>query len=345
MTGIIRLACGPFSEGSRFCSLHVISMKLIRGKHNLLTPLNGCVATLGNFDGLHLGHQALLKTLKQLARELKLSTVVIIFEPQPKEFFAKGQTEARLMRFREKWLGFAEWKIDYLLCLRFDRALADLAAEDFVKQILVDRLGAKAVVVGDDCRFGAKRAGDYALLKQLGEEYNFKAIEMPSVIYDGQRVSSTRVRQALQAGDMAVMQALLGRPYRLCGRVIAGEKRGRELGFPTANIDLHRAIAPMSGIFVVRAFLNKKSYRGVASLGVRPTFKDENARLLLEVYLFDFSKTIYGCYLEVEFLHKLREEVRFDSISALIEQMHRDVIEAEKYYQILSSLRDPESQR
>ncbi|WP_280124318.1 bifunctional riboflavin kinase/FAD synthetase [Coxiella endosymbiont of Ornithodoros amblus] len=342
--GFIRLACGPFPEGSRSYSLHVISMKLIRGKHNLLTHLNGCVVTLGNFDGLHLGHQALLKTLKQLGRELKLLTVVIIFEPQAKEFFAKGQTEARLMRFREKCLGFAEWKIDYLFCLRFDRALADLAAGDFVKQILVDRLGVKAVVAGDDCRFGAKRAGNYALLKQLGEECNFKVIEMPSVIYDGQRVSSTRVRQALQVGDMAVVRALLGRPYRLCGRVIGGEKRGRELGFPTANIDLHRSIAPMSGVFVVRVFLNKKSYRGVASLGVRPTFKDGNARLLLEIYLFDFSKTIYNFYLEVEFLHKLREEVRFDSISALIKQMHRDVIEAEKYHQILSSLRSSESQ-
>ena len=308
-------------------------MKLIRGRHNLLPHrLNCCVATLGNFDGLHLGHQALLKQLKYLGQVLNLPTLIIIFEPQPKEFFSKSQMEARLMRFREKWFGFVEWKIDYLLCLRFDRALANLVAEDFVKEILVDQLKVKAIVVGDDCRFGAKRAGDYALLTKLDKKYAFKVIEMPSIVYKGQRVSSTRVRKALQGGDMAMAKSLLGRSYQLSGRVIAGEKRGRQLGFPTANIDLHRTISPLSGIFVVCAYLNNESYRGIASVGVRPTFKDKDTRLLLEVYLFDFFKTIYGCYLKVEFLYKLREEVRFNSVSALVEQMHRDVDEAEKYY-------------
>ena len=311
-------------------------MKLIRGRHNLLPHrLNCCVATLGNFDGLHLGHQTLLKQLKYLGQSLNLPTVIIIFEPQPKEFFLESQMEARLMRFREKWFGFVEWEIDYLLCLRFDRALADLVAEDFVKEILVDQLGVKAIVVGDDCRFGAKRAGDYALLKQLDKKYAFKVIEMPSVIYEGQRVSSTLVRKALQGGDMVMAQSLLDRPYHLCGRVIDGKKRGRQLGFPTANIDLHRTTPPLSGIFVVCAYLNNDPYRGVASIGVRPTFKDKDTRWLLEVYLFDFFKTIYGCYLTVEFLYKLREEVRFDSISALVEQMYQDVNEAEKYFRRL----------
>ena len=314
-------------------------MKLIRGKQNLLNyyPSNGCVVTLGNFDGLHLGHQALLKKLKKLGKKLNLLTVVIIFEPQPKEFFTKEKTEARLMCFREKLMGFSKWDIDYLLCLRFNRALANLDAADFFKNILVNRLRVKAVVVGDDFHFGAKRAGNYVLLKQLGKKYNFKTIEMPSIICESQRVSSTRVRQALQIGDMTMVRALLGRSYRLCGKVISGKKRGRKFGFPTANIDLHRTIAPFSGVFIVQAYLKEAFYRGVANVGVRPTFKDEEVQLLLEVYLFDFDQTIYGCYLEVEFLHKLREEIHFNSVVDLVEQMHYDVSEAKKYHQVLLS--------
>ena len=314
-------------------------MKLIRGKQNLLNshPLNGCVATLGNFDGLHLGHQALLKKLKKIGKELNLLTVVIIFEPQPKEFFTRGKTEARLMRFREKLMGFAKWNIDYVLCLRFNRALANLNAADFFKNILINQLGVKAIVIGNDFHFGAKRTGDYVLLKKLGKKYNFKTIEIPPILHGNQRISSTRVRQALQIGDMIMARALLGQSYRLCGKVIDGKKRGRKFGFPTANIDLHRTIAPFSGVFIVQAYLKEVLYRGVGSVGVRPTFKDEETRLLLEVYLFDFNKTIYGCYLEVEFLHKLREEIYFNSVIDLIEQMHHDVSEAEKYHQVLLS--------
>lgn len=306
-------------------------MELIRGKHNLADRLHSCVATLGNFDGLHLGHQALLEKLKQLGQQLTLPTVVIIFEPQPKEFFAKQKAGARLMRFREKWYALAEWKIDYVLCLRFNRALADLPPDDFVKQILIDQLGVKAVVVGDDCRFGAKRAGDYLILKRLGERYHFEAIKMSPVLYKGERISSTRVRTALQAGNISLEQALLGGHYRLCGKVVLGEKRGRKLGFPTANIDLHRDVLPFSGIFVVRAHLNNKTYTGAGSLGVRPTF--EGTRPLLEVYLFDFSQNIYGRYLKVEFLHKLRPEERFETIDALVEQMRQDVLKAKEYFQ------------
>ncbi|QTS84017.1 bifunctional riboflavin kinase/FAD synthetase [Coxiella endosymbiont of Amblyomma nuttalli] len=306
-------------------------MELIRGKHNLVDRLHSCVATLGNFDGLHLGHQALLTKLKQLGQKLNLPTVVIIFEPQPKEFFAKYKAGARLMRFREKWCALAKWKIDYVLCLRFNQALADLHPDDFVQQILIDRLYVKAIVVGDNCRFGAKRVGNYAVLKRLGKRYRFKAIVMSPVLYEGERVSSTRVRIALQAGNISLVQALLGGPYKLSGKVILGEKRGYELGFPTANIDLHRDVLPLSGIFVVRGYLNNKVYPGVASLGIRPTFK--GTRPLLEVYLFGFSQNIYDCYLKVEFLHKLRSEARFKTIDALLEQMRQDVLKAKEYFQ------------
>ena len=306
-------------------------MELIRGRHNLADRLHSCVATLGNFDGLHLGHQALLEKLKQLGQHFNLPTVVIIFEPQPKEFFINQKAGARLMLFREKWYALAGWKIDYVLCLRFNRALADLTPNDFVKQILIDQLYVRAVVVGDDCRFGAKHAGGYAVLKRLGERYHFEAIEMPPLLYEGERISSTWVRTALQAGDISLAQALLGEPYRLCGKVILGKKRGCELGFPTANIDLHRDILPFSGVFVVRAYLNNKSYPGTASLGVRPTFKETHP--LLEVYLFGFSQNIYDHYLKVEFLHKLRPEERFETIDALVEQMRQDVLKAKEYFQ------------
>lgn len=306
-------------------------MELIRGKHNLADRLYSCVATLGNFDGLHLGHQVLLKKLKKLGQQFNLPTVVIIFEPQPKEFFAKQKAGARLMCFREKWYALAVWKIDYVLCLRFNQALADLSPDDFVKQILIDQLYVKAVIVGDDCCFGAKRAGSYAVLKRLGERYHFEAIEMSPVLYEGKRVSSTRVRIALQAGNISLAQALLGGPYRLCGKVIIGEKRGYELGFPTANIDLHRDVLPFSGVFIVRAYLNNKSYLGTASLGIRPTF--EGTHPLLEVYLFDFSQNIYDSYLKVEFLHKLRPEERFETRDALVEQMRQDVLKAKEYFQ------------
>lgn len=306
-------------------------MELIRGKHNLADRLHSCVATLGNFDGLHLGHQALLEKLKQIGQQFNLPTVVIIFEPQPKEFFAKQKAGARLMRFCEKWYALAGWKIDYVLCLRFNRALADLPPDDFVKQILIDQLYVKAIVIGDDYRFGAKRAGGYAVLKRLGKRYHFEAIEISSVLYEGERVSSTRVRIALQAGNMSLAKALLGGPYRLCGKVILGKKRGYALGFPTANIDLHRGVLPFSGIFVVRAYLNNKSYLGIASLGIRPTFKETYP--LLEVYLFDFSQNIYDSYLKVEFLHKLRPEKRFETRDALVEQMRQDVLKTKEYFQ------------
>jgi len=304
-------------------------MELIRGKHNLTDRLQGSVITMGNFDGMHLGHQALLHKVEEVGKQLKLPTVLITFEPQPKEFFAKRQTVPRLMRLREKCVVLQGYAIDYVLCLRFNQSLANLSAEDFVKQILIDQLGVKAIIIGDDFCFGAKRAGNLALLKKCGERYNFQAIAVPTVIFKKERVSSTRVRHALQVGDMKLVHELLGRPYCLCGKVVYGEQRGRDLGFPTANINLHRELVPLSGVFVIRALgLGDKPYDGVANVGIRPTFN--GTRVLLEVYLFDFNAEIYGHQLQVEFLHKLRDEVRFDSVEKLIKQIRQDVIDAKK---------------
>ena len=305
-------------------------MELICGKYRFKKNLGGCVATLGNFDGMHLGHQSLLIRLKSLGQELNLPTVVIIFEPQPKEFFAKNQVGSRLMCFREKRVAFQAWEIDFLVCLRFNQALANLPPTNFVKEILVNQLGVKAVVVGDDCRFGAKRAGNYQLLKKLGERYCFEAIEMTPILYEDQRISSTRVRQALEKGNLALARSLLDHPYWLYGKIISGKKRGRKLGFPTANIYLHRDKVPLTGIFIIRAYLGNEVFQGVASLGVRPTFG--GTQMLLEAYLFNFSRDIYGNYLRVEFLYKLRSEEHFTSVDALVKQMHQDVSEAKSYF-------------
>lgn len=306
-------------------------MKLIRGHYPSSSCLSGSVVTLGNFDGMHEGHQQLLKQLMTTATALSLPSVVITFEPQPKEFFAKQHTVPRLMRFREKWSSLKNEAIDYVYCLRFNQKLAELSAVDFIKQILVDQLQAKAVIVGDDLHFGAKRAGDIALLKQWGQRYGFAVIAVPTVTMANSRVSSTRVREALQAGDMTLAATLLNRTYRLCGKVVHGEKRGRILGFPTANINLHRKLVPVMGVFVVRVYgIDQQPYQGVAHVGIRSMFG--GTRVLLEVHLFDFHGDIYGRNLEIEFLHKLREEEHFASVEALVEQIHRDVIDAKRYF-------------
>ena len=307
-------------------------MKLIRNRSPLLSQSCGCVVTLGNFDGIHLGHQVLLKKLEALKASSHLPVVLITFEPQPKEFFAKRQTVSRLMRFCEKWLALQAYSIDYVLCLQFNTALANLSPEQFVRQIVVGQLNAKIVVVGDDFHFGAKRAGDYEQLKKLGEQYSFQAIELPTVMLDGERVSSTRVRQALEAGNLDYAQQLLGRPYRLYGKVVHGDRLGRHLGYPTANINLHRQLVPLAGIFVIRVYgLGERFYNGVANLGTRPTVG--GTRILLEVHLFDFNAEIYGRHIEVEFLHKLRDEVRYDAIEELVNQIRRDVKNAKGYFE------------
>lgn len=305
-------------------------MKFIRGLHNLKLFSKGSVVTLGNFDGVHLGHQYLLKAVKQHSELLHVKSVVITFEPQPKEFFAKRELVPRLMRFPEKYLALRRWGIDYFCCLRFNKALSALSAEIFVETILVKKLKIKAIVIGYDFHFGADRKGNFALLQQLGEKFGFSVTKIPPVYLGHQPVSSTRVRMALSQGNMALARALLGQTFAVRGKVIYGQQRGRDLGFPTANIDLHRRLVPVSGVFVVRVTLKGEVFNGVANVGVRPTFSGQ--RVLLEVHLFNFHQIIYGNNLLVEFLDKLREECRFESFDALLEQIKKDVAEAKKYF-------------
>ncbi len=306
-------------------------MELIRGYHNLRPRHRGCVATIGNFDGVHLGHQAVLGQLADEAEAYGLPSVLITFEPHPREHFAPDTAPPRLTRLREKLQALRRYAVQRVLCLRFDRRLAALPAREFAARILVRGLGIRCLVVGDDFRFGRGREGDFALLQRLGAEHGFRVVNMHTFDVDGARVSSTRIREALAGGDFATAEKLLGRRYRMCGRVAHGDKRGRDLGYPTANIYLHRRTSPLGGVFAVEVFgIEDEPVAGVANVGTRPTVN--GTRALLEVYLFDFEREIYGRYVHVEFLHKFRDEWRFDSLEALCAQIDEDVRQAREHF-------------
>lgn len=306
-------------------------MELIRYLHNLQGHHQGCVVTIGNFDGVHLGHQAVIAQLRGYAGQLGLPAVVMIFEPQPLEFFSTEMAPSRLTDLRDKIEWLREHGIDRVICLRFHGGLASLTAEQFVERLLVDGLGAELIVVGDDFRFGQGRQGDFQLLKRLGGRYGFDVKATDTLITDGIRISSSRIRECLNGGRLDEAAALLGRPYSISGRVIHGDKRGRELGFPTANIRLKRAKSPLLGVYAVRVLgLDGKIHKAVANIGTRPMF--DGGRLLLEVHLLDFSKEIYGEHLHVEFLKRLREESKFDTLEILRAQIASDIDEARSFF-------------
>jgi len=305
--------------------------KIIRGFHNLEKSPSGCVATIGNFDGVHLGHQAVLSQLAMKGNVLGLPAVVITFEPQPNEFFSPNNAPARLSRFREKFEALQSYSIQQLCVLRFNKKLAQMTAEAFIQRLIVDGLNIKYLVVGDDFRFGKDRLGDFALLQQAGQRHGFQVVNMHTFSIDSTRVSSTQVRQALKLGDLSLAEKLLGRPYRMSGRVAHGDKRGRTMGFPTANIHLHRCNVPLSGVYAVQLFgVEGEPISGVANVGVRPTVGADKA--LLEVHLFDFNRDIYGCYVQVLFMKKLRDEQRFSSLDELIMQIKHDCQQAIEYF-------------
>jgi len=306
-------------------------MQLIRGLHNLTPALRGCAATIGNFDGVHLGHQAVLGQLAERAAALHLPTTVIIFEPQPQEYFAPEQAPPRLTRLREKLVALRRFSVDRVLCLRFDRALAELSAEQFVQRVLIDGLGVRYLVVGDDFRFGKDRAGNFDFLTRTGERTGFQVAHMHSFELNGARVSSTRIRTALRQGDLHAAEQMLGRGYRMLGRIAHGDKRGRTIGFPTANLFLHRHSTPVQGVFAVEMYgLDIEPHYGVANVGTRPTV--DGTRTLLEVHLFDFADDIYGRQVAVEFVHKIRAEKRFDSFPELKAQIEQDAQQARDFF-------------
>ncbi len=299
-------------------------MKLIRGLHNLIESLDGCVATIGNFDGLHLGHQYLLDEVKRQSAQHELPSVLITFEPQPLEYFKPEQAPVRLTSLREKALILDDLAIDRLVCLHFDARLASLSAREFVQQLLVERLGVKALVIGDDFRFGKGRGGDQETLARLGAEHGYEVTVMDAHDVGAERVSSTRVREALAVADLDTAAALLGRPYTHAGRVIHGDKRGRSLGVPTLNMDLKRLQAPLAGVFATRVHrLAGEPLPAVSYIGTRPVFNGR--RLLLETHIFNFSGDCYGRLIEVEFVQQVRPEQAFAGADELMTQMHVDM--------------------
>ena len=310
-------------------------MEFIRGQYNLKPEHHGCVATIGNFDGVHKGHQKVIEQVHAKAAEMTLPSTLILFEPQPREFFAPDNVPARLTKLREKMEVLKHLAIDRVLCLRFNTSLSSLDAEQFVKQILVDKLGIKYLVVGDDFKFGKGRTGDFAFLQQAGEQYGFGVTNTHSYMFEEQRVSSTRIRDALNAGDLQTAKKMLGRDYSMSGNVAHGDKRGRSIGFPTANIYLHRKSSAVYGVYAVQVCsedprLKGELLTGVANVGQRPTV--DGTRTLLEVHLFDFDRDIYGAHVQVRFLHKIREEQRFDSLEALIAQINVDAEQARAFF-------------
>ena len=306
-------------------------MELVRYLHNLQSRHKGCVITIGNFDGVHTGHQAVIRQLQQYARQVALPAVVVTFEPQPLEFFAPAAAPARLTSFREKMEWLSEHGLERVVCLRFQKSLADLPARDFVALLLVRDLGAKYIVVGDDFRFGQGRQGDFKFLQALQAEYGYTVVATETLMNDGERVSSSRIRALLTAGRLQEVEALLGRPYSMSGRVIRGDGRGKSLGFATANLALKRNKSPLLGVYAVRVEgLDGSIYPGVANLGTRPVFHGN--KVLLEVHLLNFTSDIYGRYLHVNFHQRIRPEQNFASVQALVAQISRDVETTRQYF-------------
>ncbi|TWI54322.1 riboflavin kinase/FMN adenylyltransferase [Pseudomonas duriflava] len=306
-------------------------MQLVRGLHNLSSLPQGCVATIGNFDGIHRGHQAILARLHERAVELNAPSCVVIFEPQPREYFSPESAPVRLTRLREKLELLAQAGVDRVLCLTFNRRLRELSAQAFIDQVLIQGLKVKHLEIGDDFRFGCDRAGDFEALVRSGQSNGFTVEAAATVELDGFRISSTRVREALAVGDLVLAERMLGRPYSLSGRVLHGQKLARQLGCPTANVQLKRRLPPLRGVYLVKVDVEGCLHTGIANIGLRPTVKGDG-RPHLEVHLLDFAGDLYGRHLIVSFHRKLRDEQRFASLEALKAAIDADVAAARAYW-------------
>lgn len=305
-------------------------MELIRGLHNIKPGHRDCVLTIGNFDGVHLGHQAVLRQVKAIAASLNLPAVVMVFEPQPLELFKPEASPARLTRFREKYHWLATLGLDRLLCVNFN---AEFAAQDpqlFIEQLLLGKLGVRHLIVGDDFCFGKNRAGNFTLLQQAAAQFGFGLTSTASLKQDDKRVSSTLVRQALEQNELKLAAQMLGRPFSLMGRVRHGEKVGRQLGFPTANVWLYRNKLPVRGVYAIEALTEHGHFHGVANIGARPTLQGKQEQL--EAHFFDFQGDLYGQQIEVLLRHKIRAERKFASLAELQQQIQLDAAAARQFF-------------
>lgn len=305
-------------------------MGFIRGQHNLRVRHRGCIASIGNYDGVHLGHQAVVRQLLRTRESLGVPAIIITFEPYPQEYFRRGE-QTRLTSLRAKLELLEAFGIEKVLCLRFNAQLANMSPESFIQDLLVDGLGVRHLVIGDDFRFGRGRTGDFDVLQESGKKHGFSVENTDTYMVKGERVSSTRVRQALDLGQLELAEQLLGRTYSIGGKVAHGDKRGRTWGFPTANIDLERQNPPLNGIYAVEvAGVNVSTIPGVAYVGKRPTVN--GTRRLLEVHLMDFDQDIYSKRIVVSFLKMIRADEKFDSHAALQAQIAKDKLDAELFF-------------
>jgi riboflavin kinase/FMN adenylyltransferase len=306
-------------------------MEVIRGLLNIREKHRGAIVTIGNFDGVHKGHQSILKEVRARADKLNVPAMLICFEPQPKEFFDLYDAPARLTRFREKVDLLSDQGIDYVYCVKFDEKARTMTAVEFVR-ILVEEIGVSALFVGDDFHFGFDRSGDFKYLQDVGKSHHFDVINMYTISHDNERVSSTRIRECLAQGDFELAESLLGYAYSISGKVIYGRQIGRTLGVPTANIQLNRYVAPITGVFAVEMLFDGQAFPGVANVGVRPTIDDHTLKPILEVHLFDFSDDIYGKAAKVVFRQKIRDEKKFAGIEALKAAIMNDIEDAKIFF-------------
>ena len=302
-------------------------MELIRGLHNL-SKLSGCILTIGNFDGVHIGHQKILKKLVATAKKQGLPSLVISFSITPETFF--GRPKARISSFRDKHLFLQSLGVNKHLLIRFNKAFAEISATDFVDKILIEKIGMKHCLIGDDFRFGKGREGDFSMLQKASVENSFTVEKISSVSVNGLRVSSSKIRRLLENGDFKAAETFLGRPFTISGKVARGEQIGRKIGFPTANIAIKRKLSPVLGVYSVNIEHMSKTYTGVCNVGKRPTLG--GTKPLLEVFIFDFDQEIYGDYLKVVFKQKCRDEKKFGSFDELKEQIRKDVEKSKLFF-------------
>ncbi|AYN24892.1 bifunctional riboflavin kinase/FAD synthetase [Buchnera aphidicola] len=311
-------------------------MKLIRGIHNLTKINSNSAVSIGNFDGIHLGHQKLLSNLYEVGKKYNIPTIVILFEPQPLEFLHNHNPPKRLTTLQNKIKYIQLWNIDIILCIKFNESFSSLSPEKFIKNILIKKLNIKFIIIGDDFRFGSKRNGNISLLKKIGHQYKFKVIEVSALLYKNKiKISSTNIRKYLLENKIELAKKLLGRPFSILSRVIHGNKIGRKLGYPTANIFLNKNIPLNNGVYAVKvSCLFNKNFIGICNVGIKPSFLHSKKNRFLEVYLFNFNLNLYGKKIEV-FLHKkIRNESFFSSIEELKKQISKDIKIVKKYFNI-----------